>query len=164
MWVKKRKQGCCSIIKRVFTILALGRHTFYKTVNWEARQDTLDNLNPENCLIVMDWAMKFLQQWSTSSQPSGDHCALWYKSRTLWLLRLQPGKDICGHNTAPTKAHIKRWLNERHDVLTAKDMKLAIKSHGSLKGCWVALVELDVHRIWSKKTKYPHQFAKEFPV
>lgn len=43
----------------------------------------------------------------------------------------QAGKDICDHKTAPMKAHIKRWVNEKHDVLTAEDMKLVIESRRS---------------------------------
>ena len=67
----------------------------------------------------------------------------------------QAGKDICGHNTAPTKAHIKRWVNEKHDVFTAKDMKQAIQSHGSLKGCRVVLVEVDVSQDMVKENNLP---------
>lgn len=43
----------------------------------------------------------------------------------------QAGKDICDRKTAPMKAHIKRWVNEKHDVLTAEDMKLVIESRRS---------------------------------
>ena len=39
------------------------------------------------------------------------------------------------------KAHIKRWVNERHDVVTAEDMKAALESHGGIKGCRAAVVE-----------------------
>ena len=42
------------------------------------------------------------------------------------------------------KAHIKRWVNEKHDVLTASDMKNALESHGGVKGCRAAIVQMDV--------------------
>ena len=38
----------------------------------------------------------------------------------------QSGKDICDRKTAPMKAHIRRWVNEKHDVITAEDMKTAL--------------------------------------
>ena len=34
----------------------------------------------------------------------------------------QTGKDFCDRKTAAMKAHIKCWVNERHDVVTAEDM------------------------------------------
>ena len=63
----------------------------------------------------------------------------------------QASKDICDRKTPPIKAHIKRWVNEKHDVLTAEDMKLAIESHGGLKGCRAAVVEVDVSQDMIKK-------------
>ena len=58
----------------------------------------------------------------------------------------QLGKDICDRKTAPMKAHIKRWVNKKHDVLTASDIKNALESHGGVKGCRAAkhVVEVDV--------------------
>ena len=67
----------------------------------------------------------------------------------------QAGKDICDRKTAPMKAHIKRWVNEKHDVLTAEDMKQAIESHGGLKGCRVAVVEVDISKDVVKDNKIP---------
>lgn len=55
----------------------------------------------------------------------------------------QSGKDICDRKTAPMKSHIRRWVNEKHDVLTALDMKTALESHGGLKGCGTAVVKID---------------------
>ena len=205
----------------------------------EAKQDTLDNLNQESCLIVMDWATKFLphhyreqmseffgkrgRSWHVSAvitkSSTADkfqvECfvhlfnsctqnsfavasiiehllktlkkeyhvlnqaflrsdnAGCYKNGAL-LLNLpeisvrsgikvvrydfsdpQAGKDICDRKTAPIKAHIKRWVNEKHDVLTAEDMKLAIESHGGLKGCRAAVVEVDVSQDMVKDNKIP---------
>ena len=67
----------------------------------------------------------------------------------------QAGKDIYDRKTAPMKAHIKRWVNEKHDVLTAEDMKLAIESHGGLQGCRAAVVEVDVSQNMVKDNKIP---------
>ena len=53
------------------------------------------------------------------------------------------------------KAHIKRWVNERHDVITAEDMKASLESHGGIKGCRVAVVEVDPTRETNKDSKIP---------
>ena len=58
----------------------------------------------------------------------------------------QVGKDICDRKTAAMKAHIKCWVNERHGVVTAEDMKAALESHGGIKGCRAAAVEVDMTR------------------
>ena len=39
-------------------------------------------------------------------------------------------------------SHIRRWVNEKHDVLTALDMMTALEFHGGLKGCRIAFVKL----------------------
>ena len=67
----------------------------------------------------------------------------------------QAGKDICDRKTAAMKAHIKRWVNERHDVVTAEDMKVALESHGGIKGCRAAVVEVDTTRERNKDNKIP---------
>ena len=67
----------------------------------------------------------------------------------------QAGKDICDRKTAAMKAHIKRWVNERHDVVTAEDMKAALESHGGIKGCRAAVVEVDTTRERNKDSKIP---------
>lgn len=43
------------------------------------------------------------------------------------------------------KAHIKRWVNEKHDVLTAEDMKQAVESHRGLTGIRATVVEVDLN-------------------
>ena len=40
----------------------------------------------------------------------------------------QSGKDVCDRKIAPMKGHIQRWANEKHDVVTALDMKEALES------------------------------------
>ncbi|XP_078348424.1 uncharacterized protein LOC144633421 [Oculina patagonica] len=58
----------------------------------------------------------------------------------------QSGKDICDRKTAPMKAHIRRWVNEKHDVICAEDMKTALESHGGLKGVRAAVVKVNTSR------------------
>ena len=52
----------------------------------------------------------------------------------------QSGKDICDTKTAPMKGHIRRFINEKHDAVTAEDMKIA----GGVKGCNCIVAEVDV--------------------
>ncbi|KAK3745924.1 hypothetical protein QZH41_010219, partial [Actinostola sp. cb2023] len=47
----------------------------------------------------------------------------------------QAGKDICDRRTAAVKSHMRRYINEGHDIKTAGDMKAAIESHEGVKGC-----------------------------
>ena len=35
---------------------------------------------------------------------------------------LHSGRDMCDRKTAPVKAHIRRWVNQKDDVITAEDM------------------------------------------
>ena len=67
----------------------------------------------------------------------------------------QTGKDICDRKTTPMKAHIRRWVDERHDVTTAEDMKQALESHGSLRGCRAAVVEVDTTKAVGNDNKIP---------
>jgi len=67
----------------------------------------------------------------------------------------QAGKDICDRKTATMKAHIKRWVNEKHDVITAEDMKLALESHGGVRGCRIAVVEVCSNKDIVKDNKIP---------
>ena len=52
-------------------------------------------------------------------------------------------------------AHIKRWVNEKHDVITAENMKEALESHGGLKGCRVAVVQVDTTKSVVVENKIP---------
>ena len=45
----------------------------------------------------------------------------------------QAGKDLCDRKIAPMKAHIRRFVNENNDVVTADHMKRALESHGGLR-------------------------------
>ena len=55
----------------------------------------------------------------------------------------QAGKDICDRRAAALKSHIRRYINEGNDVKTASDMKAAIDSHGSVKGCYSVVCKVD---------------------
>ena len=46
-------------------------------------------------------------------------------------------------------------MNEKHDVVTAEDMKQAIESHGGLKECRAAVVEVDISKDVVKDNKIP---------
>ena len=205
----------------------------------EAKQDALSQLDEETCLIIIDWAMKYLPQyyrermaeffgkrgrsWHVSAvithlQPDrryevecfvhlfnscnqnsfavmsviehllhtvkleypsinkaflrSDNAGCYHKGPLLLSLSAigkrtgvmplrydfsdpQAGKDICDRKTAPMKAHIRRWVNEKHDVITAEDMKQALESHGGLKGCRAAVVEVDTTKDISRDNKIP---------
>ena len=55
----------------------------------------------------------------------------------------QAGKDICDRKIAPMKAHIRRYVNEKHDVVTAAAMKEALESHGGITGCRTAVAAIN---------------------
>ena len=67
----------------------------------------------------------------------------------------QAGKDICDRKAATMKGHIKRLVNEKHDVITAEDLKAAQESHSGIKGCRAAVVEVDTTRESNKDSKIP---------
>ncbi|CAH3107506.1 unnamed protein product, partial [Porites lobata] len=56
------------------------------------------------------------------------------------------GKHVCDRKIAPLKAHIGRYLNEGHDVITARQLKEAIDSYGGIKGCRASVIELDTRK------------------
>ena len=63
----------------------------------------------------------------------------------------QGGKGPCDRKPATIKAHVRRYINEEHDVLTARDFKDAVLSYGGVKGVRVALVtdasQLGIYRL-----------------
>ena len=200
-----------------------------RVVNQEpAKQDVLSTLDGNNCLIVMDWAMKFLplryreqmrdffgkagKSWHVScviqkqaenlsvqcfvhlfeqcnqdwfavasiiesllktvkkEQPAisevflrSDNGGCYHNAPLLCALPAigsrtgiqikrydfsepQAGKDICDRKVAPMKAHIRRYVNEKHDVVTAANMKEALESHGGIAGCRAAVAEIVVEK------------------
>ena len=53
----------------------------------------------------------------------------------------QGGKGSCDRKAATIKAHVRRYINEGHDVLTATGLRDAILSNGGVRGVRVALVD-----------------------
>lgn len=53
----------------------------------------------------------------------------------------QGGKGSCDRKAATIKAHVRRYINEGHDVQTAEDFKEAILSRGGISGVRVVLVD-----------------------
>ncbi|KAK2546987.1 hypothetical protein P5673_033247 [Acropora cervicornis] len=64
-------------------------------------------------------------------------------------------KTFATRETAPMKAHIRRFVNENNDVTTAEEMKKALESHGGLRGCRVAVVEIDPSKDLDEANKIP---------
>ena len=58
----------------------------------------------------------------------------------------QGGKGACDRKAATIKAHVRRHVNEGHDVQNAKDFKDAVLSSGGLSGVRVALVDAGTER------------------
>ena len=54
----------------------------------------------------------------------------------------QAGKDVCDRRIAAVKSHMRRYINEGHDIKSASDMKAAIDSYGGVKGCQAAVVKI----------------------
>ena len=52
----------------------------------------------------------------------------------------QGGKGPCDRRAATIKMHVRYYINEGHDVLTAQNFKEAMLSHGGMGGVRVALV------------------------
>ena len=50
------------------------------------------------------------------------------------------GKGACDRKAASIKAHVRRYMNEGHDALTAHDFKEAMLSHGGIIGVRVTLL------------------------
>lgn len=57
----------------------------------------------------------------------------------------QGGKGPADRMSATCKNHIRRYINEGHDVTNAQQMKTAILSHGGVEGVRVAVVEASVN-------------------
>ena len=54
----------------------------------------------------------------------------------------QSGKGICDRKIASMKQHIRRYVNENHDVVTASEIMEALHSHGGVKGCRVCVADV----------------------
>ena len=53
----------------------------------------------------------------------------------------QGGKGPCDRKAATIKAHVLRYINEGHDVVTAEDLREAILSYGGVRGVRVTLID-----------------------
>ena len=52
----------------------------------------------------------------------------------------QGGKGACDRKAATVKAHVRRYVNEGHNVVTVWEFHDAMLSHGGINGVRVALV------------------------
>ena len=67
----------------------------------------------------------------------------------------QGSKAPCDRKAASLKAHIRRYITEGHDVLTAEDLKCAMLSNGGLNGVRVAFIEAkDLHTTSTQDPKW----------
>lgn len=55
----------------------------------------------------------------------------------------QRGKDVCDRKIAVMKTHIRQYVNEGHNVVSAKEMDEALDSHGGVKGCYSAVASVE---------------------
>lgn len=58
----------------------------------------------------------------------------------------QGGKGPCDRKAATVKAHVRRYINEGHDVTTPPQFKDAILSNGGVRGVRVALIDASAVR------------------
>jgi hypothetical protein len=54
----------------------------------------------------------------------------------------QGGKGACDRKAASVKAHVRRYINEGHDVVSAEGFRDAIMSNSGMRGVRVCLVDL----------------------
>ncbi|CAB3995040.1 Hypothetical predicted protein [Paramuricea clavata] len=116
----------------------------------KARTDILELLDVIFVLITQDWAMKFLPQKLRETQPDCVAllcaCPEISKHTGIRIKRVdfsdpQGGKGTCDRKAATVKGHVRRYINEGHDVATTEGFKDAILSHGGIHGVRVALVD-----------------------
>ena len=67
----------------------------------------------------------------------------------------QSGKDICDRKMATRKQHIRRYVNEKNDVLTASDVKKALESHGGVRGYRVAVAQINTAQADDSDPQWP---------
>ena len=63
----------------------------------------------------------------------------------------QAGKDVCDKRITTVKSHMRRYINEGHDVKSAGDMKAAIDSYDDVKRGEAAALKLQEHNHTMKK-------------
>ena len=67
----------------------------------------------------------------------------------------QSGKDVCDRRSASMKTHMRRWVNEGHNITTAEEMKIALESHEGVRRCRFAVVEINKSTQNSQVKKIP---------
>lgn len=67
----------------------------------------------------------------------------------------QRGKDICDRKIAVMKGHVRRYINEGHNVTTAIELEEALESYGGLRGCSVSVVEINVVKQSKDRPSWP---------
>ncbi|KAK3745370.1 hypothetical protein QZH41_001408 [Actinostola sp. cb2023] len=82
-----------------------------------------------------------------------------YKETGIQIKRVyfsdpQGGKGSCDRKAATIKGHVRRYINEGHDVLTAADLKEAILSYGGVRGVRIAIVDTTVNKTVSIQGKW----------
>lgn len=63
----------------------------------------------------------------------------------------QGGKGPADRMSAACKNHIRRYINEDHDVTTAEQMKEAILSHGGVEGVRVVVIDVAIQETPEKR-------------
>ena len=58
----------------------------------------------------------------------------------------QGGKGPCDRKAATIKAHVRRFINEGHDVQTTLDFKEAMLSNGGIEGTRIVVVDASTVR------------------
>ena len=78
---------------------------------------------------------------------TSDNAGCYYSGSLLLSLPFigqQTGIRVLHYDfSEPMKAYIRRWVNEKHNVITAEDMKAALESHEGVKGVRAAVVQVD---------------------
>ena len=111
-------------------------------------EHTLRLLKEEN--LIIDTA--FLRQDNAGCYHSSAviaSCALMKANTGINVARVdcsdpQGGKGACDRKGATIKAHVRRYVNEGHDVINAQEFKTAILSNGGVTGVRVTVVDAAV--------------------
>ncbi|CAB4011594.1 hypothetical protein AWC38_SpisGene58 [Paramuricea clavata] len=116
-----------------------------RSVNQDkAKEDMIKRLDENTVLIVMDWAMKFLPTSISGAYLRSDEGACYHNNMTMAACQdiskltgfkiindhfSEPGqgKDICDRIICAMKSALKTFGNEGNDILTASDMRKALK-------------------------------------
>ena len=66
----------------------------------------------------------------------------------------QSGNGICDRKIASMKQRIRRYVNEKHNVVTAEDDKKVVEFHGGVMGCRIAVAEVDTEAVDDMERKW----------